>query len=411
MNVFVFLIAGMLITGTINTVITKLIFDTNEAVGCCGYSSSGIPNEVSHGFSHPWFSTWVMFLGELMTFIPFIITRRMDNKKLVKADRENPYHYIFAIPTCCDLTASTLGNIALLWIPASIWQMMRGAIIIFGAILSFFVLKKKLRLHHWIGITCVVFGLFLVGLSGFLTESAKNKEGTNRRDPVLFAAGIILVVFAQLIAASQMIIEEILLKNRSYEPMNVVFMEGFWGVTIMSCIALPILYITPHAIPASPPYTWAEESAVLQVYNENTPDALSQMINNPIFLLENLILLFSISFFNFFGLSLTRYLSTVHRTLIDACRTISVWLIQVIFWYIGLKSVGEELTINSIYQAFGFVLLVIGTIIYNEVVKIPGSVYEVIPTSSKEVDPINPKNVDPTSPKTKLPLSPNIKKS
>jgi len=369
-TVFGLLIVGMLITGTVNTVITKLIFGLNEAIGCCGWTTKGVPNTLPHSFSHPWFSTWVMFLGEFLCIIPFMISRSSSVQSLGKS--ENPYTYIFAIPTCCDLTASTLGNIALLWIPASIWQMMRGAIIIFSAILSMIFLRRRLNLHHWLGILVVVMGLFLVGLSGVYNAS----NDTTRRDPSLVSLGITLVVCAQVLSAAQMVIEEKLLKDKNYEPINVVFMEGFWGLVIMSLVALPILYITPHAYPAVPPYDKLFDDGARDIYTENVLDAFSQMYNNPTFFFENLILLFSIAFYNFFGLALTTYLSAVHRTLIDACRTISVWGVQLIIYYLGLKSVGEEFTNFSFIQLGGFLLLVLGTLLYNEVLKLPCSQYE-----------------------------------
>ena len=43
---------------------------------------------------------------------------------------------IFVIPTVCDLIGTTISGIGLLYVPASVWQMLRGAIIIFAGILS-----------------------------------------------------------------------------------------------------------------------------------------------------------------------------------------------------------------------------------------------------------------------------------
>jgi len=130
--------------------------------------------------------------------------------------------------------------------------------------------------------------------------------------------------------------------------MNVVFMEGFWGVVIMSFIALPILYITPQASPSVPPYTNTFENGAVEVYTENVLDAFVQIYNNRIFLYENLIYVFSIAFYNFFGLALTSYLSAVHRTLIDACRTISVWMVQVLFYFIGMQDNDDPSAVNII---------------------------------------------------------------
>jgi len=188
---------------------------------------------------------------------------------------------------------------------------------------------------------------------------------------------MILVISAQLIQACQMIIEELLLKKRNFEPLNVVFMEGFWGITIMTLIVFPVLYFI-RADPISPAqYATAQPNPIFDIFTENIYDSFAQMSSQNIFLFENLILLFSIAFFNFFGLSLARYLSTVHRTLIDACRTVTVWLFQVVLRYVfGLTSAGEAVGWFSIIQLIGFIFLVSGTVLYNEVFRIPCSTYE-----------------------------------
>jgi len=70
----------------------------------------------------------------------------------------------------------------------------------------------------------------------------------------------------------------------------------------------------------------------------------------------------------------------VHRTLIDACRTIFVWATQVILYNIDpitFAKVGEQITPYSYLQAGGFFLLILGTLIYNQILKIPCSQYNV----------------------------------
>lgn len=322
----------MLITGTVNTVLSKLIYDYNEAPGCCGYGVNGTSNTEPHNFRHPWFQTWIMFLGELLCVIPFFIKRQMNRSNYAKMKEpvniegsssavRSPFSYIFAIPASCDLTASTLGSIALLWVPASIWQMMRGANIIFTGILSMIFLKAKLGAHKWLGMFVVIGGLVLVGLSGLLADSA---SGQQQENALLFTVGIFLVLGAQLIAASQFIVEETLLKGTGYEPLNVVFMEGFWGVSILTLFALPLVYITPRQLPVRPGTNHSIDPAIA-VYSDNVLDAFMQMYNQPIFALENCGVLLSIAFFNFFGLTITTKLTSVHRMLIDACRTMFVW--------------------------------------------------------------------------------------
>ena len=122
----------------------------------------------------------------------------------------------------------------------------------------------------------------------------------------------------------------------------------------------------------------------------------------------------SIAFYNFFGLagkkyfffvknienfffSVTKKLTAVHRTLvffflpctyfqpfffffleskIDASRTICVWVVDLILWYSTKGFVGEAWDKYSWIQVIGFVVLFLGTLIYNGVIKIPFSVYE-----------------------------------
>jgi hypothetical protein len=45
-----------------------------------------------------------------------------------------------------------------------------------------------------------------------------------------------------------MIVEEVLLKKRRYPPLNVVGMEGVFGILLMVLVVLPLLYIIPGKI-------------------------------------------------------------------------------------------------------------------------------------------------------------------
>lgn len=69
-------------------------------------------------------------------------------------------------------------------------------------------------------------------------------------------------------------------------------------------------------------------------------------------------------------------MTVVHRTLIDSLRTILVWVIDIIIFYLSKGSFGESWNAYSYVQLIGFSLLVIGTIVYNGVIKIPGLIYE-----------------------------------
>ena len=63
---------------------------------------------------------------------------------------------MLAIPTFFDLVATVLMNIGLLSVTASVYQMMRGAEMLFAALFSVTFLHRKLNRHHIMGILCCV---------------------------------------------------------------------------------------------------------------------------------------------------------------------------------------------------------------------------------------------------------------
>lgn len=61
-----------------------------------------------------------------------------------------------AIPTVFDLFATVLMNIGLLTVTASVYQMMRGAEMLFAAVLAVLFLHRRLNTNHYGGIICCV---------------------------------------------------------------------------------------------------------------------------------------------------------------------------------------------------------------------------------------------------------------
>eukprot|EP00128_Syssomonas_multiformis_P017031 Colp12_sorted_trinity150504_noHs@30295 len=326
---------GMLVTGTCNTIMTKWQ-DRTEAEG---------DNGVSEEFNHPAFQTYTMFIGEVLCLFVFYINRYRERKnnqeayeKLGPAPQSNFPAWIFLLPTICDLTATTLMNVGLLFTNASVYQMLRGAMVIFTAMFSVIFLKRRLRLQHYLGLFFVVSGIAIVGLSSVLFESS----GEASKDPVL---GNILVLVAQVVVATQFVVEEKLIGKYEVPALQAVGWEGLWGVVIIT-IALPALQ---HINIGGKPI-------------EDTVQALYQMKNSWQLIVAVLGSVFSISFFNFFGISVTKFLSATHRTTIDSCRTLFIWIVTLILGWESFVWL----------QLVGFFVLVLGTFTYNEVFKFPG---------------------------------------
>lgn len=405
---------GMLIPGTINTLSKKA---QNETL------SIGINGQLAP-FNHPWFQTFVMYIGEALCFLVFLFLRFYYRRReeqvgwvvpsgsgsveeraaLLKthpysggyrsstgahtleinddqdigvvpragveeidakeaADRllymESPWFRAkFILPTLCDLLGTSLSGIGLLWVPASIWQMLRGSIIIWAGILSVVFLKRKLGAQKWAGILVTAFGLVLVGLSSTLAGSGSGESGG------LLLIGIVLVVVAQFFSALQMILEEAFMKGlgkdkRNWLPMHVVGMEGCFGIVIVYFFVFPITYAIPGSTPGS--------------HYDNPADAIAQMLHSWQLSLNVFIYVLSIAFYNFFSLSVAKKLTTVHRTLIDASRTILVWGVDLMLYYLGhYYALGEAWIIPwSFLELAGFIVLFLGTLLYNRIIVLP----------------------------------------
>lgn len=82
---------------------------------------------------------------------------------------------MLSIPTVFDLIATVLMNIGLLSVTASVYQMMRGAEMVFAAILAVTCLRRALNRLHYLGILACVCGIVLVGLSSVLSGDGGSK--------------------------------------------------------------------------------------------------------------------------------------------------------------------------------------------------------------------------------------------
>jgi len=243
--------------------------------------------------------------------------------------------WTFLIPSMCDMTGSTLMYIGLVLTYPSVYQMLRGMIVVFTGLFSRIFLKRILYTHHWLGMLFIIIGTLMVGVSSVIYGShgqAKN--------PLL---GDILVVAAQIVAATQMVVEEKFVGKYNVPPLQVVGNEGAWGVMVTATILFVLYWVPP-------------------VRNiDNSLDALYQIYHGHWLVVALLASIFSIAFFNFFGISVTKRLSATHRTTIDATRVFLVWIYSLIVGWEHFEWL----------QLAGFVVLLCGTATFNEIVRLP----------------------------------------
>jgi hypothetical protein len=133
--------------------------------------------------------------------------------------------------------------------------------------------------------------------------------------------------------ATQFVIEEKIMDRYSVPPLVAVGCEGLFGaITILAILSIPA--VSSKSIFFDLPRGW------------------NQVINTPAVLWCGIALAFSIALYDFFGLSVTRHASATARSLIDTCRTLSIWLISLL---LGWEKILFPI---SLLQVVGFSLLV-----------------------------------------------------
>jgi hypothetical protein len=165
-----------------------------------------------------------------------------------------------AFPACCDIAGTTLMNVGLLFVAASIYQMTRGALVLFVGLFSVLFLKRHLNLYKWLALVIVVLGVAVVGLAGVVEKDnkavpsvlriwAETEDGDHPvDDPAAVAfrtiVGVLLIAAAQIFTATQFVLEESIMERYSLEPLKAVGWEGVWGflVTVLGMVILHFAY-------------------------------------------------------------------------------------------------------------------------------------------------------------------------
>ncbi|KAI5451966.1 hypothetical protein NCC49_001265 [Naganishia albida] len=401
------LVVGMLVSGSANSLLTK--YQDMQCVENCEQGNLRRTN-----FEQPVWQSLNMFVGELMCMIPFLLKpwiarlrgRPQYDSSLVYSplpqneeandsdlsDTEDTLHphrnarkpaiahgnrpmtgahqALFLFPAVCDIAGTTLMNVGLILTPVSIYQMSRGALVLWVGILSVIFLRRRLRAYQWVSLVIVMLGVALVGLAGSLVKkvSSADKGGGELdervvvvllkrlavataqmvapEDPTKVFIGVLLITGAQIFTATQFVIEEKIFSLYNVEPLQAVGLEGFWGLSVI-LICMPALH-----------YLFATKSPYFDI-----PRGWHQIVDHPLVLGLSVAICFSIAAFNLCGLGVTKAVSASARSTIDTCRTLSIWVVSL---SLGWEHLSWPF---SLLQITGFALLVYGTFVFNGLVR------------------------------------------
>jgi drug/metabolite transporter (DMT)-like permease len=321
-----FFMVVMLISGALNTLLMKFMTMQKVETG---------PGAASAAFDHPYLCTMFMMIGEFMCLLVYFSSRSRE-----QAAREsgNAPNHVYMVACGLDWTATTLVNMAYMFIAASVVQMTRGAIVIFTCLFSVVFLGKRQHRYHMAGVFLVFLGITLVSLSTYINPMAA-AHGHAQVAPGSGSGrmfGISLCLLAQVFQATMLVYEEKIMSQYSVPPLRVVGMEGMFGMIFGAGILIVM--------------------NVSQV--ESTPVALHQVGHSTPLMLAILGSICSIAVFNFSGITVTQKASAVARSTIDVSRTILIWAVEMMLGWHGFNPL----------QLCGFVVLALGTMLYNRLI-------------------------------------------
>jgi hypothetical protein len=338
-----------LISGSISSLAIKAAYQT-ESVGSDG---------ISRFFDKPWLMSLVMFAAMSVAFPLYLWLQRPQH---LKGEEDGEHRkltlrtlVLLGIPSAADLIGSSVQQIGLVIIPVSSYQMLKGSILLFSAAFSVGFLNKKMYVHNKVGVALCVAALTIVGSASVLSREDQIKV-TSFYECML---GMCFVVLGQVVCAAQYVLEEFLLKPPHDVPtLALVGVEGFWGLALMLGLVLPVLGTLPGS----------DVGGVM----ENTFDSLTK-IRNSSDLQYTLILYFGTCLiFNICGVMVTHQASAVHHTFLDASRTGFIWLGSLyLFYFSQERELGEPLTSFSWIQALGFAILLMGQLVYDNLLRVP----------------------------------------
>ncbi|KAJ5746350.1 Nucleotide-sugar transporter [Penicillium odoratum] len=398
-----FLVTMMLVTGVCNTILNKY-----QDMQCVRNCDSPNPNDRKM-FEQPVIQTAQMFVGEMgcwfvlglsILYRRFIgprlsrdqspllaggyrpirgedggldddehtideggMERRNSHKSITGDDDRIPLRgwkiSLLAAPSCCDIAGTTLMNVGLLFVAASIYQMTRGTLVLFVGLFSVIFLRRKLYLYQWSALFIVVLGVALVGLSGALfsgdpghdlaqDDGSSSSAVAGAPEAVKAIIGVLLIAGGQIFTASQFVLEEWILENYAMDPIEVVGWEGIFGFSV-TFIGMCIMYLL------------VGRTAAGQYGYFDMKEGWHQIMNNRAVAVSSMMIMVSIGGFNFFGLSVTRTVSATSRSTIDTCRTLFIWIV----------SLGLGWETFKWLQVVGFGFLVYGTFLFNDIIRPP----------------------------------------
>ncbi|KPA79923.1 hypothetical protein ABB37_04978 [Leptomonas pyrrhocoris] len=398
------LAALYLFWGTAQTLSLKWADSIDVSDGFAGPVDNGPVNGGSdvvmfrllYSFAHPFTQAFFMFCAESCCFVVFVamlawkkyVAPRVssgassDGSPAATGTLTAGEDYalpcnpcVWLLPSGADFLASIIQNVGMTLTYASVYQMLRGATVVWIAIISYFWLGRRFtKVEVW-GMGFVVVGLSFVGLSSVLSGKAASAENDRHSNMML---GNLLIISAQVLHAYQGVCEERLVHLYKIPPLQMVGTEGVYGIG-MTLTLLAFLQLIPtatcgHNLVAVEEFsgatgvravytnvTWVQQlQPALKVPYDDVVLAFAQVRESWLCWLFILIYVPAGFFYNACQMNIIKYVSAAATVMLGSLRNVTVWLVCLMIPSIF----GEHF---NVVQFFGFLLLVFGNVLFQRV--------------------------------------------
>ena len=314
-------------------------------------------------FKHPFMYSFILFSSETTGILTYkYCFQKEDEESMSKEEsitKLKPQLYIFTIPAVFDLFSSFFGMLSYENLPASITTMFDGGNTICVFLLSLFFLKNTHSQNNFIGVFLLIIGLFFISLSAINDKNRRFEHTETTSGLVQTIVGIICCIFCNIFTALHAITEEYIFKTRIIHPIKLIGFEGLFG-TIFSSVL--ILIFSQIKFGKSIEFLCIKDKETGSLYIENFYIAIRQILEEKQIIFLVILLFFLFIIYNYCYITITKVTNATTNIVLYNLTALFIW----IFFLIPIHKEENQEKIG-ILQCIGFLILILGVCVYNDV--------------------------------------------
>ncbi|XP_067658185.1 solute carrier family 35 member F6-like isoform X1 [Haliotis asinina] len=341
-------------------------------------NTTAFTQQKQHAFAHPFFLQCGKFFGELFCLLLYGIvfgrcgssntplTLPQDNAQnrpapaarpttaptrtpanFIQLQEQEPStwnKFIFVPCALCDLAKTGMLYVGLKLTYNSSYIMLRGSVLFFTSLLSVAFLARNLQTQMWVGIGVSILGMAVIGIRDYIFPP------TAKYDAYGIAAGDLLIVMAQIMTATKVVLEQKFVTKHNIHPLLAVGLEGLFGFIITVILLIPFYFIKAGAFSVLP------ENRL-----EDPKDAFMQIKSTWQIALAFIGCVVSVAFYFYFGIDFAKKHGAIARMVLDGFASLISWAV---FLGLGWQKWHP-------LQILGFILVVVGILLYSDYVFMP----------------------------------------